>query len=156
MNIGIIDIDEQEEVIRFLREALMSISERRTIKFDVIAHQLKAHGLECDYDFSTIQFKDPLTVLLVHTKTLKGQGRVFKDLFWLEQTLAQIPLAKKAKLWFYSGDIEEFNEHLSWLERSKGAALWPQSVEVKCLDVFDLLYPSDGVEMDEWLEREWF
>jgi hypothetical protein len=156
MHIGIIDIDEQDEVIRFMRDALALVSERRQVQLNLSTHQLKAHGLECDYDFSSIELDSALDVLLIHTKTLKGQGRVFKDLFWLEQTFTHLKFNGKAKLWFYSGDIEEFEEHLRWLERSKGGELWPTSVSVRCVDVFDLLYPSDGVEMDEWLERELF
>jgi hypothetical protein len=150
VHVGVIDIDEQDEVIEFLTEALEKghHSFRDRVAFE--AFQLKPHGEECDYDFGAMEFSTDLHLLFWHTKTLKGAGRHFKDSFWFKPTLESMKLAKNAKIWFYSGDIEEFIQHLNWMKRQVAEPLFRADLEVKCIDVFDLLYPQD-MELEEWL-----
>lgn len=155
MNVGIIDIDEQDEVIRFLKEAFSTCSKRKSFPLKGTSYQLKPTGPECDYQFEVVNFKQPLDVLFMHTKTMKGPGGVFMDELWMEQLLKAIPFTNSAKIYFYSGDIEEFNDHVQWMTRRKGGPVWPSHLEVHCLDVFDLLYPEDQ-DMDEWLESQLF
>ena len=153
-SLALIDIVEQDEVLRYFAEALQKIQHRHgdwTIIYK--SFQLHSAGSECEYFYSEVHLERPLQHLFIHTKTLKGLGGVFKDELWFKKVLGTINLEKKAHIWFYSGDIEEFNEHLKWLQRRSIEPLFPASVKIHCLDVFDLLYPPEEEEMDLWLEN---
>ena len=152
--IALIDIVEQDEVLRYFAEALQKIQHRHS-DWSIIykSFQLFSAGSECDYFYSEVQLERPFQHLFIHTKTLKGLRGVFKDELWFKKVLGTLNLDKPAHIWFYSGDIEEFKEHLKWLQRRSLEPLFPEYVTIRCLDVFDLLYPPQDEEMDLWLEN---
>jgi hypothetical protein len=154
-SLGLIDINEQVDVKNFMSEAVEQLRENPALgHVSLESFLLPPHGLECDFDFSSVAFSSPITHLFWHTKTLKSSGGAFKDELFIDTLLAKLNLSAEVKIWFYSGDIEEFKSHLNWMEKRCGRTLLPATCPLVCCDVFDLLYPPDDDSMEQWLERE--
>jgi hypothetical protein len=154
ISIGVVDIVEQNEVLQYLNESIGLILARHADwEVSLQAFQLNAFGAECEYDYTKVKFDISLQHLFIHTKTLKSTGGAFKDELWMRKTFSELHLNEKANVWFFSGDIEEFEEHFRWMQRRSLSPLFHDSVDVHCLDVFNLLYPPGDLEMDVWLEN---
>lgn len=152
ISLGVLDIDQQPEVRDFLWEEISYLPEHLRESVHHQSFLLKSKGLECDYHFDDIHFDITLTHLFWHTKTLKASGGDFKDELFLESVLKSLNLRKDTKVFFYSGDIAEFKVHLSWIAQSPLLKSLLTFTSVRCVDVFDLLYPKDD-DLGLWLKR---
>jgi hypothetical protein len=153
ISVGVLDIDKQPEVRDFLWEGISKLPEHSEEAIHRQSFLLKPKGVECDYHFGDMRFEFPLTHLFWHTKTLKAIGGDFKDELFIQKVLKELNLEPDSKVFFYSGDIEEFKAHLSWIEKKTIASNLPPFSSMQCIDVFDLLYPKGFDNLELWLEQ---
>lgn len=145
--VGVLDIEDQDEVIDFTRSALL---EGFGKSIDFFSHQLVGQSYEGDYDLKVLGGVKPADLLLVHTKVLKTKSGWFLEEWALRRALEGFPVKAQGQLIFYSGDISEFQDAV--LKSFHGTdPLKEQGVSWRCMDVFHLLYPDDGRDYSQWL-----
>jgi len=153
LHLLVVDIDEQAEVIEIVQETLGSIQARvLTADIKVSSFQLKSRGYECDYDFSNLH-SEPADLLLIHTKVFKVEGGDFLDITRWTHLMKRILMPTRARVYFYSGNIDDFKQ---WFQRNEITIQQNLLKTARCtfLDVFDLIYPPEESSFEQWLEQQ--
>ncbi|MBF0243935.1 MAG: hypothetical protein HQL31_01515 [Planctomycetes bacterium] len=147
----LIDIEEQDEVILFTRQALEQAGLGDEV--DLLPFQARAGGLEEDYDLSPLHWPTPCNMLMMHTKALRVAGGGFRDECWMGRFFADSGTLAQSPVVFYSGDIQEFKDHVELIRAGSQRRFLPEG-QVEFVGVFELLYPGDGSGYGEWLAKK--